>query len=481
MKTAKDYLVFPLDVPGPEAARCFYEQLKAPEGAAAADYVRRRDLSAATVKRFGLGFAPDSWDFLIRRMSEKGYDKNELLDAGLVVKNKSGGLYDRFRNRLMFPIINVRGEVIGFGGRVLDDSLPKYLNSPDTLVFNKNRNLFALNIAKKTRQGRLILAEGYMDVISLHQAGFDCAVASLGTSLTEQQAVLMARYTKQVVIAYDSDKAGVAASQRAISILDKTGVEVKVLRYSGAKDPDEFIRNRGRDAFINLLDGSENHIAYRLENIAAKYALDADEQRVEYIKEAAQYLARLNAAEREVYGARVAEAAGISPEAVSIEIRRAYKIIRSKQDRSEQRKVSSPVRMAQPVQRELRYENAVSALAEEGLVAMLMAEPERIEAAAARLAESDFSSGLLGRLYGKLIERYRAGRALSLPAMAEDFSSAEMSHLTGFMQKPQDKSLLDSALGDYIAVILREKEKKLALDDDQSLLDLAKRKRMGKT
>jgi len=460
-----------------EAARFFYDRLSQPESAAAAEYVRRRGLSSATVKRFGIGFAPDSWDELIRAMTEKGYEKGELLDAGLVVKNKSGGLYDRFRNRLMFPIINVRGEVVGFGGRVLDDSLPKYLNSPDTLVFNKNRNLFALNIAKKTKQGRLILAEGYMDVVSLHQAGFDCAVASLGTSLTEQQAVLMSRYAKQVVIAYDSDQAGVAASQRAISILDKTGMEVKVLRYAGAKDPDEFIRSRGRDAFENLLNGSENHIAYRLGAVQAKYDLSVDEQRVEYVKEAAVLLARLNPAEREVYGARAAEAAAISPEAMAIEVKRAFARLKKQKEAGEQRKLASPLRMAQPAQRGLRYENTVSALAEEGLLTLLFSEPEYIPEASAHLTEPDFSSSLLGRLFSQLEQRHRESRSLSLSAMTESFSPEEFSYITGFMHKPLDKAKSGYALRDYIAIIRREREKSLALENDEKMMDLYRKKK----
>jgi DNA primase len=342
---------------------------------------------------------------------------------------------------------------------VLDDSLPKYLNSPDTIVFNKNRNLFALNIAKRTKQGRLILAEGYMDVISLHQAGFDCAVASLGTSLTEQQAVLISRYTKQAVIAYDSDKAGVAASQRAITILNKTGIEVKVLRYTGAKDPDEFIKTKGRDAFENLLNGSENHIAYRMGAINEKYDLALDEQRVEYIRETAEYLARLNPAEREVYGARAAEAAGISPEAMAIEIKRAYGKLKKQKEREEKRKSDNPSRMVQPRQREIRYENVVSARAEEGLLSLLLSEPEHIQETVEVLSGEDFSSALLGRLFVLIADRWQEGKPLAVSAMAESFSADELSHITGFMNNPLDRSKTEEAVRDYIGTIRREKEK----------------------
>ena len=196
-------------------------------------------------------------------MAHKGYDKSELMDAGLVVSNKKGGFYDRFRDRVMFPIIDLRGDVIGFGGRALADGGPKYLNSPDSPVFNKSRNLFALNLAKTTKLGRLVLTEGYMDTISLHQAGFDCAVASLGTALTADHAQLLARFTKEVVICYDADAAGIQAADRAIPLLERTGLTVRVLRVEGAKDPDEYIKTYGRDAFARLLDRSQDRMDSR--------------------------------------------------------------------------------------------------------------------------------------------------------------------------------------------------------------------------
>ncbi len=212
------------------------------------------------------------------------------------MNNKDGRIYDRFRNRVMFPIIDVRGEVIGFGGRVMDDSTPKYLNSPDTPVYNKSRNVFALNIAKSTKAGRVILTEGYMDTISLHQAGFDNAVASLGTSLTAEHAQLLSRYFQEVVISYDGDGAGVAAAQRAIPLLEKAGLKVRVLQVTGAKDPDEFIKTYGRDAFARLLDQSENQVDYRLDQLKQKYNLEDDAQRVAFLQEAAQLLATLSSA-----------------------------------------------------------------------------------------------------------------------------------------------------------------------------------------
>ena len=228
-----------------DAARFFHEQLGTEAGKAAVEYMQRRRISPKIARNFGLGYAPDSWDSLIRALRDKGYTDYELLDAGLVKRGKNGGFYDMFRNRLMFPVIDVRGNVIGFSGRILGEGEPKYLNTPETLVFNKSRNLFALNLAKKSKNGYIILSEGNIDVVSLHQAGFDSAVASLGTSLTPEQARIISRYTNQVIIAYDSDSAGVKAAQRAIGILEKLDLKVKVLKMQEAKDPDEYIKLRG--------------------------------------------------------------------------------------------------------------------------------------------------------------------------------------------------------------------------------------------
>lgn len=295
-----------------DAARFFHAQLKTPAGQPARDYLARRQLTAQTVTRFGLGFAPDTWDSLVRAMKALGYSEQELFDGGLVRHGRSGGVYDTFRNRLMFPVIDVRGNVIGFSGRILGDGEPKYMNSPETIVFSKSHNLFALNLAKKSKCGYIILAEGNIDVASLHQAGFDSAVASLGTSLTPEQARLLSRYTSEIVIAYDNDGAGQKASQRAIGILEKLEVRVRVLQMQGAKDPDEYIKTFGADAFRNLLEQSENHIDYRLGAVQRKYDLQVDEQRVAFVKEAAGVVAELpGSVEREVYAMRVAETAGM--------------------------------------------------------------------------------------------------------------------------------------------------------------------------
>ena len=459
-----------------EAARYFHSVLHSPAGRAGVDYLfGKRRLSKATVTRFGLGMAPDGWDKLITEMKSKGYEKSELLEAGLVVLSKEGRVYDRFRNRVMFPIIDLRGDVIGFGGRVLDDSTPKYLNSPDTPIFNKGRNLFALNIAKKTRLGRIILTEGYMDTLSLHQAGFDCAVASLGTALTGDHAQLLARYTKEVVIAYDGDGAGVSAAQRAIGLLEKTGMKVRVLRMKGAKDPDEFIGKYGAEAFAKLLDQSENHIEYRIDQVKGKYDLTDDAQRVEFLKEAVPILAQLpSPAEREIYGARCAELAGVSAEVVTQEVKRERSRLSWKAKKQQERRDLTPTVQLQPKERALRYDNIRSARAEEGVLRLVVLDPELFGSAAV-LEPEHFSAPLLGKVFGLLRARWISGLSVSLAALAGDLEPAEMSHLSGVLTQPESLQNGARAMRDYIEIIETEAEKRRLAGESEELLAMQKK------
>lgn len=459
-----------------EAARFFYEQLQSPAGRSGNEYLfERRGLSKGIVTRFGLGVAPEGWDNLITTMTQKGFEKSELLECGLVVNGKNGRIYDRFRNRVMFPIIDLRGDVIGFGGRVLDDSTPKYLNSPESTIFNKRRNLFALNIAKKSRLGRIILTEGYMDTISLHQAGFDCAVASLGTALTPEHAQLLSRYAKEVVIAYDGDGAGVSAAQRAIPLLEKTGMKVKVLRMKGAKDPDEFINKFGAESFAKLLDQSENHIEYRIEQVRSRYDLTEDAQRVDFLKEAVGVIAGLHSpAEREVYGGRCAELAGITADGMVQEVKR-ERSRRAKQEKKKQdRKVLTPAVQLQPKERTLRYENIRSARAEEGVVRLILLDPELLSEAGP-LSPEDFSAPILGKVFGMLKARWQDGLTISLATLSGELDGGEMSHLSGVVNQPESLQNGQIAMKDYIEIIENEAEKRRPEGDQDALLVMQKR------
>ena len=439
-----------------QAARAFHRWLHGPEGAEGLRYLQKRGLAQRTLTNFGLGFAPNRWDGLITELAAQGYDKRDLLDAGLAVSSKDGRIYDRFRNRVMFPIIDVRGNVIGFGGRVMDDSTPKYLNSPDTPVYNKSRNVFALNVAKSSKAGRVILTEGYMDTIALHQAGFDNAVASLGTALTEEHGQLLARYFKEAVIAYDGDRAGIAAAQRAIPILEKAGLKVKVLQVRGAKDPDEFIKTYGREAFAKLLDQSENQVDYRLAQIQKKYDLNDDGQRVAFLQEAAGLVSSLHSAvEREIYGSHAAQTAGVTPEAMKLEVDRALKARLRKAKKQQERRELAPASQLQPRARGLRYENLRSARAEEGVLRLLMLDPGltgRLDG----LTGAEFSSPLLGRAFDLLSRRAAEGLSTQLAALAGDFTGEEMDHLTQVAAQPQAAANSQRAMADYISVIRGE-------------------------
>jgi DNA primase len=449
-----------------EAARWFHDQLSTPEAADGAAYFRRRGLSRKTITGFGLGYAPAGWDNLIQAMAAKGYEKAELLEAGLAVKNSNGRIYDRFRHRVMFPIIDVRGNVIGFGGRVLDDSKPKYLNSPDTLVFNKSRNLFALNLAKKSKLGRIILTEGYMDTIALHQAGFDCAVASLGTSLTEDHVKLLSNYTKEVVISYDGDDAGINAAQRAIGLLEKSGINVRVLRVTGAKDPDEFIKTYGAAAFAALLDGSSNHIEYQLNQVKSKYDLTQDDQRVAYLKEAAKLVAKLDSpVEREVYGTRAAEAAKFSAAAMEAEVKQLRSRSRWKQRRDEERRALSPSMVSQPKERTLRYHNVPSAKAEEGILRLLLLDSDFFRQTG-DLQPEHFSSPVLGKVFALLQQRWANGQSCTLASLAGDLTQEEMSLLASIQEQPESVANGEKAMADYINAVRRLR----SAEDDSALM-----------
>ena len=440
-----------------QAARTFHRWLHGPEGAEGLNYLRRRGLSPRTLTNFGLGFAPNRWDGLITELAAQGYDKRDLLDAGLAVSSKDGRIYDRFRNRVMFPIIDVRGNVIGFGGRVMDDSVPKYLNSPDTPVYNKSRNVFALNIAKTSKAGRVILTEGYMDTISLHQAGFDSAVASLGTALTEEHGQLLSRYFKEAVIAYDGDGAGVAAAQRAIPILEKAGLKVKVLRMQGAKDPDEFIKAYGREAFVKLLDQSENQVDYRLAQIQKKYDLTDDGQKVAFLQEAAQLISTLHSAvEREIYGGHAAQTAGVATDAMKLEVERALKARLRKAKKQQERRDLTPASQLQPRARGLRYDNIRSARAEEGLLRLLMLDPELADKMEGMTGE-EFSSPLLGRAFDLLRRRAEEGLSTQPAVLAEEFAGEEMNHLAQVAAQPESVANSEKAIADYISLIRGEK------------------------
>lgn len=452
-----------------EAARFYRAMLTDRRGEAVASYIRdKRRISPKFSARFGLGAAPDAWDSLILAMREKGYDKADLIDAGLAVAGKGGGVYDKYRNRLMLPVIDVRGDVIGFTSRVMDDSTPKYLNTPETAIFKKRSILYGLNYAKNTKRPNFILVEGNIDVITMHQAGFDNTVATMGTALTEEHIRLLERYTKELVLCYDNDAAGEDATQRAIALLKGSELGVKVLRLPqkqlpdgtlGKQDADDYIKNCGPGAFEALMNESSNSAEYRLSAIQGKFDLRRDDQRAQYLIAAAEMLAGLaSPVEREVYAGRCAEAAGVSKDAVLQEVN----LLRKKQFRQakkqEERQNLTPIRQIQPKSRELRYINVRSARAEEGVLRIVLLDGEFFRQLD-DLSADCFSSPLLGRAYALLRRRWEEGKAVALPALEGQFGPEEMDQLSAAVQEPQPRHTAEAALEDFKQIILAEHRK----------------------
>ena len=445
-----------------DAARWYYDLLCSPEGAAVQAYLDKRQIRKSIAVRFGMGASPDRWDGLLTAMTRRGYTKEELLAAGLVVNGRNGRLYDKFRNRLMLPVIDTRGDVVGFGSRVIDNSEPKYMNTTETITYSKRRILYGLNLAKKTRRPNIILCEGNLDVVTLHQAGFDNAVASMGTALTVEQTRLLSRFTKELVLCYDNDNAGQLATQRALELLNNSEFSVKVLKLPNRmvdgkpakQDADDFIKNYGPAAFENLLSGSENGVEFRMTQIAARYDLTSDEGRIGYAGEMAEELCRLeNAVERDVYTNRAAQTAGLSPEAMKLEVQRAFKRRAARDRKARERQELNLARSLQPADRAIRYDDLRSAMAEEGVIRLLM-QDDSLFPDQPPLREDEFSSPLLGRIYGELW-RCR-GSGSSMAALSASLTPEEMSHLTTLLQKPESTANAPQALADYIRIIREE-------------------------
>ena len=445
-----------------DAARWYYDLLCSPEGAAVQAYLDKRQIRKSIAVRFGMGASPDRWDDLLTAMTRRGYTKEELLAAGLVVNGRNGRLYDKFRNRLMLPVIDTRGDVVGFGSRVIDNSEPKYMNTTETITYSKRRILYGLNLAKKTKRPNIILCEGNLDVVTLHQAGFDNAVASMGTALTVEQTRLLSRFTKELVLCYDNDNAGQLATQRALELLNNSEFSVKVLKLPNRmvdgkptkQDADDFIKNYGSAAFENLLSGSENGVEFRMTQIAARYDLTSDEGRIGYAGEIAEELCRLeNAVERDVYTNRAAQTAGLSPEAMKLEVQRAFKRRAARDRKARERQELNLTRSLQPADRAIRYDDLRSAMAEEGVIRLLM-QDDSLFPDQPPLREDEFSSPLLGRIYGELW-RCR-GSGSSMAALSASLTPEEMSHLTTLLQKPESTANAPQALADYIRIIREE-------------------------
>ena len=446
-----------------EAARFFYQQLNEPQGKAAMEYLKGRDLTDSTIRHFGLGYAPDARFALGDHLKKKGFTDAELTAANLCLPARSGkGVVDRFYNRVMFPIIDVRGNVIAFGGRIMTDQKPKYLNTSDTIVFNKSVNLFSLNNAKNAQSRSLILCEGYMDVISLNQAGFTQAVATLGTALTADQAALMKRYCDEVIICYDADEAGQKATARAIEILRRVGIVVRVLTIPDGKDPDEFLRRHGdkaHEAFHNLLTGSGNDVDYRLYRMQSRYDMTNTQGKLGYLNEAVKLLCELdNPMERDIYASRLADETGVAKPSILEQVNRQLRRRTHDRRREEFKKIQKDISARDDRMNPQHANHLRAATAEENLVAFLVKNPDRLPRIEKRLSPDDFVTDFNRKLYIYFSERIKSGKD-STTTLSADFTSDELSKIIRILNGGAQISATDEAMNEYISIILDERSK----------------------
>ena len=455
-----------------EAARWFHSNLYTPDGRVGLEYFRSRGYTDQTIRRFGLGYAPDSFGALRDHMRGKGYKDEELTAAWLAARGKkSGGIYDIFRARAMVPIIDIRGNVIAFGGRVLDDSKPKYLNTADTLAFKKTNNLFALNFAKSSGGKQLILCEGYMDVIALHQAGFTNAVAALGTSFTAEHARLIARYAEEVILVFDADSAGQKGTQRAIGLLRQTGVDIRVISIPDGKDPDEFIKHHGPERFRLLLERSANDVEYRLIALGKRHMLGTADGKVAYLREAAALLAELQSPiERDVYAGKLSAELGVNKSAILDQVQELMER-RKKQQKSRQlsqivRNTENTIKKANPDA--AAHPRAVSA--EEGLLGLLLLNPDYIGRIAGRLPPEIFATDFNRGLYQRLIQRYESGQPVDLAFLSADYDGDGMGYISRMIRDARERVNSLEEAGRYAGVI--EEEFRLqSLNDPRGMSD----------
>lgn len=446
-----------------EAARFFHATLLSQRGQSGLNYLRGRALSDRTIRHFGLGFADDDWNSLCNHLKNKGFSEYEIYSANLAFKRKNGnGIYDRFVNRVMFPIIDLRGNVIAFGGRIMTDEKPKYLNTSDTPVFKKSENLFSLNNAKSSGTRTLILCEGYMDVIALNQAGFTNAVATLGTALTNEQAVLMKRYADEVIICYDADGAGQKATARAIEILRNAGLPIKILTVPSGKDPDEFIRSKGENgpaAFKLLIEKCGNDIEYRLMKLRESYNLNTTDGKVAFLNEAVKIVATIESPiERDVFASKLCAELEIDKNAFLEQISKVKRRDRRENIKKETRQIQAELNgQSDKINRE-HYKKPRSSSAEEALLVYLINNPDYANSISERVTPDKFSNSLIKRYYEYVLSKIKSGYE-PLTSVSSDFNSDEVSYLYKLISTTIPAASTREAVEEYINVINEESNK----------------------
>lgn len=442
-----------------DTARFFHSFLMSPGGKWALDYLTGRGLTVKTIKHFGLGAAPDSWDALIHHLKEKGYTESDMLAANVIGKSNRGGFYDRFRKRVMFPIINIRGNIVAFSGRAMpgeDKQGGKYVNTSDTPVYKKSENLFGINFAKSVCSERVILVEGNMDVISLHQAGFENTVAPLGTAFTTEQANLLSRYTKEIVLMLDADAAGQKAVRRASGLLENTGLSVRVVVVPDGKDPDEYIKKNGKERFAALLEGAVSDMEYKLLTAAKDIDLNSEDGRLKYLAAAAEIIAATDdIMTRDIYIGRLSEKYGVSRTALNARIDE----LRKRNSRQKQKKEISDIIRPKFTKDDINPERRKSVkgtAAEETLIAVLLKNPDFYKIALDKLPPEKMLTSLNRRIYETIISVLEHGGSLDISAFAEKLLPAEIGYLVSLQNSEKAGKNPEIVLKDCIGVILEE-------------------------
>lgn len=442
-----------------DTARFFHAFLMSPGGKWALDYLTGRGLTVKTIKHFGLGTAPDSWDALIHHLKEKGYTESDMLAANVIGKSQRGSLYDRFRKRVMFPIINIRGNIVAFSGRAMpgeDKQGGKYVNTADTPVYKKSENLFGINFAKNVCSERVILVEGNMDVISLHQAGFENTVAPLGTAFTTEQANLLSRYTKEIVLMLDADAAGQKAVRRASELLENTGLSVRVVVVPDGKDPDEYIKKNGKERFAALLEGAVSDMEYKLLTAAKDINLDNEDGRLKYLAAAAEIIAASDdIMTRDIYIGRLSEKYGVSRTALNARIEELRKRNRRQKQKKEISDIIRPKYTKDDINPE-RRKSVKGTAAEETLIAVLLKNPDFYKIAAEKLPPEKMLTSLNRRIYETILSVLERGGTLDISAFAEKLLPAEIGYLVSLQNSEKAGKNPEIVLKDCIGVILEE-------------------------
>lgn len=444
-----------------EAARFFHNCLFTEQGKKALDYYLGRGLSMKTIKHFGLGFAPDSWDSLYKHLRSLGYTKNELISANLVRSGRNDSVYDNFRNRVMTPIINIRGNVIAFGGRVLDDSKPKYINTSDTLAYKKTHELFGLNFAKDSKEDTLILCEGYMDVIAMHQAGFTNAVACCGTALTDEQVSVISRYCSEVILAYDADEAGQKAVARAIDMFSKTSLNVKVPTLLGGKDPDEIIKKFGAERFKGMLEGATNDIEYTILKIKNQFDTSLTNGKIGFLKSVLPYLATLSPIERDLYSSKLASELDMQPQSVKAQL---DEIVKKKKKSVQKKEFNAMILDSNKFDKNFNPTgeyNIRLAKAQERMITLLFYNPDFIK----YFERYDFNEKMIDspfyrRVYNILCSRILNDDPIDLTTLSAQFTPDELGHLAYIHMKGTSYSNPSEEFTDCIKTIKEEYNKK---------------------